>query len=182
MYVLELHEALFESQQLVAPPSALRGWRIFAACDEDEWETCAINCSVENWPERELSDYVALMVSLCRKAASGLPLEELFNTKKLHEVGDVEVTRKGRNKPASIKLWQLRKQDVRILFFYGDGNHIVIAAHAFLKRGDKVPPAAITAGQVAAQAYFDELDAANIQTVTLQGENHEFSKAHQRPR
>ena len=181
MYVLELHEALFESQELVAPVHALRGWRIFAPCESDDADTCEINCSVEDWPDREVSDYASLMVGFCRKAASGLPLENQFDAKKLHEVADIEVTRKDRGR-TTMKLWQLRKQAVRVLFFYGDGNHIVIAAYAFIKRGDKVPRSAVEAGQQAAQAYFNDLDASSIKTVTLQGENHEFSKAHQRPR
>lgn len=181
VYVLELHEALYESHELAAPAYALRGWRIFAPCEQDDADTCEINCSVVAWQERELSDYIALMAGFCRKAASGLPLKELFVAKKLHEVADIEVTRKGRGRMTT-KLWQLRKQDVRVLFFYGEGNHIVIAAHAFIKRGDKVPPEAVEAGRQVAQTYFNELDASSIQTVTLQGENHEFSKAHQKSR
>lgn len=181
MYVLEFHEALFDEPQQVAARSPPQGWRIFAECTTDDPESCNVNCSTGDWGAREFSDYLSLMVSLCRKAVLGVPLETLFDVKKLHEVADVEVTRVDRSR-TSIKLWQLRKQDVRFLFFYGEGNHIVIAAHAFIKRGDKVPPAAVEAGRQAAQAYFNALDSSSINTVTLQGESHEFSEAHKRPR
>lgn len=181
MYVLEFHEALFDEPHQMAARSPPQGWRIFAECAADDPDSCNVNCSTDLWSERELSDYVALMVSLCRKAALGAPLETLFDVKKLHEVADVEVIRTGRSR-TPIKLWQLRKQDVRFMFFYGEGNHIVIAAHAFIKRGDKTPPAAVEAGKRAAQTYFNALDTSNIRTVTLQGDQHEFSEAHQKPR
>lgn len=181
MYVLEFHEALFDDPQKLAARSPLQGWRVFAECATDDPESCNVLCSTNDWGERDLSDYASLLLSLCKKAALGVPLESLFDLTKLHEVADVEVTRVGRGQSV-IKLWQLRKQDVRFLFFYGEGNHIVIAAHAFIKRSKKVPKAAVEAGKQAAQAYFNALDSSSIHTVTLQGESHEFSEAHKRPR
>lgn len=181
MYVLEFHEALFDEPHQVVTRSPLHGWRIFAECSSDDPDSCIVNDLTSEWEDRDASDYVALMLSLCRKAAQGMPLEKLFDRTKLHDVGDIEIDRAGRG-VTKLKLWQLRKESIRFLFFYGEGNRIIIAAHAFIKHGKKVPPAAILAGKKAAQNYFNELDNSSIYTVTDQGKSHEFSEAHKKPR
>lgn len=181
MYVFEFHEEFFDTTPKVIASSVPQGWRIFAECGEDDIGTCHVINIVGPWSPRDFSDFVLLLNVFCRCVASGLPLQSLYDVKKLHEVAEVDIIRK-KKQPAKLKIWQVRKENVRFLFFYGEGTKIIIAGHAFVKRGDKTPPGAIAAAQKSAQSYFSALDALAINTITCQGSNHEFSTAHQRTR
>ncbi|WP_341674980.1 type II toxin-antitoxin system RelE/ParE family toxin [Niveibacterium sp. SC-1] len=54
-------------------------------------------------------------------------------------------------------IYQLRKGNLRLLFFYGGGNRIIVCSHVFMKSSQKTPASEITRAIAAKHAYFASL-------------------------
>ena len=57
------------------------------------------------------------------------------------------------------KLFEFIKGDLRLIWFYGKGNKIVICSHCFIKKGRKTPPPEKAIATKIKRAYFKLLDA-----------------------
>lgn len=102
-------------------------FHITAYVDESGDEDC---CPITEFlEEAEGSNYEkhanGLMVLLERFAEHG---HEIFNDKQCHYIDK------------NNKIWQLRKGSLRLLWFYGGKNRVIVCSHAFIKKSQKTPP------------------------------------------
>jgi hypothetical protein len=56
------------------------------------------------------------------------------------------------------KLFEFIKGDLRLIWFYGRGNKIIICSHCFIKKGKKTPPSEKAAATSIKREYFRLLD------------------------
>ncbi|WP_440064843.1 type II toxin-antitoxin system RelE/ParE family toxin [Pseudomonas syringae] len=56
------------------------------------------------------------------------------------------------------KLFEFIKGDLRLIWFYGKGNKIIICSHCFIKKGRKTPIAEKSIASKIKKEYFDLLD------------------------
>ncbi|WP_148059011.1 type II toxin-antitoxin system RelE/ParE family toxin [Pseudomonas chlororaphis] len=58
----------------------------------------------------------------------------------------------------SEKIFEFIKGDLRVLWFYGKGNKIIICSHCFIKKTRKTPSTEKSIAIASKREYFDRLD------------------------
>ena len=66
------------------------------------------------------------------------------------------------------KIWEFIKGDIRVLWFYGQGNRIIICSHGFIKNSRKTPKKEINHAITAKHAY--EKAASRNEVTIISGE------------
>jgi hypothetical protein len=72
------------------------------------------------------------------------------------------------------EIWQVTKGRLRLLWFYGEGEKIVICCNLHLKKGQKVNPDEVAKAVKFRDQYFSDMDAGNI--IFLDDEEHDHGK------
>lgn len=85
---------------------------------------CALTSSLAELPANYSKSLAGLLVMLGKFSEHG---RKMLNDGICHEVDENE------------KIFEFIKGDLRLLWFYGNGNKIIICSHCFIKRGSKTP-------------------------------------------
>lgn len=70
------------------------------------------------------------------------------------------------------EIWQITKGRLRLLWFYGEGEKIVVCCNLHLKKGKKVNPGEVSQAIAFKKQYFKDMEAGNIEFVENQEHGH----------
>jgi hypothetical protein len=115
-------------------------WSLYAICDDDERTFLDSLALSQNQIDK-------LLAALERLASLG---QQSFTSEKLHHVCEEP------------KIYQLRKGNLRILWFYSDGN-LMICCNAFEKRQRKTPQTELDTAIALHAEYIDAVACGNIE-------------------
>lgn len=109
-------------------------WILQARCEENTANSCLflqqlVELSKSNG--RDGKDALLAMKKLFDVAKTGLPLTQFYDTKQCHEAHTFSVS------GIEHKVWRIRKNNVRIYFYYSEGKVIYLTATK-AKRADKL--------------------------------------------
>lgn len=99
---------------------------------------------------------IAELAKLVQVAASGKPFQVFYDEKQCHDIHRFHYDGKER------VLWRLRRGDVRIVFYYGQGR-LILLADALIKRKDRLSKAETSALEAQVVAFIDA-EKANVLT------------------
>lgn len=100
---------------------------------------------------------IAALVKLVQIAASGKPLQVFYDEKQCHDIHRFQYGGQER------VVWRIRRGDIRIAFYYGNG-HLIFLADALVKRKDKLSQADKSALE---RQIIEFIDAEQASALTL---------------
>ena len=109
-------------------------WKLMARCASQDPNTCYFLKQIADLGKSNRVDGKAALSALnklLQVAQTGQPLEIFYDKKQSHQLHDFVY------KDVKGVVWRLRKGDVRLVFYYGEGK-IVFLADALAKRQDKL--------------------------------------------
>lgn len=120
-------------------------WTVTAAQEKDSTGAyqCKLTESLAGLGPNYAKSVAGLLVMLGKFSEHG---RKMLNDGICHEIDENE------------KLFEFIKGDLRLIWFYGDGNKIVICSHCFVKKGRKTPPAEKTIAANLKNEYFALVD------------------------
>lgn len=110
-------------------------WRLYAPCVKADAGTCHLLHSIAKM--RAVNDRkaaIAALDKLVQVAASGKPLQVFYDEKQCHDIHRFHHDGQER------VLWRIRRGDIRIVFYYGNGR-LILLADALVKRKDTLSKA-----------------------------------------
>jgi hypothetical protein len=69
------------------------------------------------------------------------------------------------------KIWQFTKGRIRVLWFYGSGNRIVVCSHGFIKQSQKTPGKEIKR-VIATKKQYESAEKVNAVTILEEEDDH----------
>lgn len=120
-------------------------WTVTAAQEPDASgvHRCRFTTSMASLGPNYAKSAAGLMVMLENFSEHG---RKMLNDGICHEVDENE------------KLFEFIKGDLRLIWFYGNGNQIIICSHCFVKKGRKTPPSEKAAAIRLKREYFSIVD------------------------
>src|SRR5699024_5112008 len=134
LHFLKVTSELFGLQPVGQKPDRPPNWELRARCENSSESSCLFVqqlLALSRKNERDGRDAQRAMVRLIHVAATGLPLENLYDKKQCHVAYEFSYL------GASCKVWRIRQGAVRIYFSYVQDKIIYLAAVA-AKRKDKL--------------------------------------------
>jgi hypothetical protein len=191
MILLEVHDGLFSEAFRISPATSASSWRLLTSCDADLPQNAALTldslvsvCPMlrevfELGGSNHFEDFDLLLEGILRRAPSGLPWDQLFDDKQLHEVGDVTVKRvSGSSERWKLFQFQKKRTLVRVLWSYGTARKTMLLTHVFVKPGGKkqTPMAELDRAKRILERYLAAVDAGQAQLINAQGGRDGFVK------
>lgn len=132
---------------------------LVAWCAEESIATCGLLGQIADLqiPARKAS--IAAIAKLIQIAATGQPVAEFYDEKQCHKTHSFKYKGKVRD------VWRVRKNDVRVTFYYGR-DKLILLTHAFEKRTDKLTEAQERELEGAVKAFIDAEEAKILTYVT----------------
>lgn len=134
---------------------ALDAWKVYVVCRSVNAHDSSVLEALDNWRGTDRASLASGLRNLVKKAALGGLLEEQFNRKQCHHMH--EFKRNGK----TCKVWRVRQNDVRLLFYYGADRRLVIV-EALIKREDKWEDGERRRAQVFVENYLDAWEASKV--------------------
>lgn len=107
-------------------------WNLVARCEGGDEGSCVLFRHIAGMPAAsDRKAALAALVKLVQVAASGQPLQTFYDETQCHELHRFHYAGHDR------VVWRIRKGDVRVAFFYGQGR-VVFLADAIVKRKDRL--------------------------------------------
>lgn len=124
-FLLEITPKVFGMPEPATDVVESPAWMLQARCAEDRADSCGFLkevAEIAKKDKKDRKDTLALMHKLFMVAKMGHALENFYDDKQCHcahefKVGDV-----------SHKIWRIRKNSVRVYFYYTKGKLIYLAA------------------------------------------------------
>jgi len=126
-------------------------WTLVAPVQGD---TTAVEAWLSELPDN-LSGSAAGMMVLMDESAARPQGPRSFSVKLVHEIDKKE------------SIWEFIKGDLRVLWFFGNGNKIIVCSHGFIKGGDKTPNAQKNEAIKLKRDYFEAMNNADIEIVEI---------------
>lgn len=141
-------------------------WELYARCDTEEVETCALFQQITSLTTNNRKSALSALHKLVQVAASGQPITEFYDKKQCHDLHTFNYHGKDRI------VWRIRKGDVRVTFYYGEGRMIILT-HAFAKYENKLTNAQKAMLETEISTYIDAVTAKSIHFIEkLDDERH----------
>ena len=185
-YLLELHPGYWPKQHAPiddVPAPQTKGWRMFAACEEDNYESCdLLYADPADFTARGFSDFQRLLVYLFEAGKSGVPWRDIFKDgTQYHRVHTVTVPRvvggKAVEKTVEVLQFKKAKTDIRLLNVQsGLGACNLFISHAFEKSSAKTPSSEKSRVEENAIRFFEALDSGQLTLISSQGGKHATPK------
>lgn len=187
MILLEVHDGLLLEPMRLLPAGSHNRWRILTPCDDDPIDNAGLEDVVEVTPLlREAAGYeggshfdvfYALIESIIVRAQIGRPLEEVFNAKQLHNVGQVTVKRPdGSQQLATVFQFEKQRTVVRLLWLYGPPRRTLIITHMFVKKTPKTPPVEVERAGAIFKSYVHAVESGSARLIKQQGGRNGFEQ------
>lgn len=167
-YFLEINEHTL-GKPAVAGAGAGRSivpWRLLARCTGTTADSCVLLSRLRALGAANQEDGKAALSALSKLikvAGTGQPIENFYDKKQSHSLH--EFVYKGRNRV----IWRIRKNNVRIAFYYAEGK-IIFLADVFAKRKNKLTKGEKKQLEDEVKAYIDAEDGQQWVVISHQGE------------
>ena len=107
-------------------------WRIFTYHSKDH-DYYKIAAEVIRKDKKYINDHRNLLTNLGNRCESGLPLTTMYDEKELHEICKAKCS----NLKSELKIFRIRKNDLRLIFIYYPPNKEIILLDLLIKKKDK---------------------------------------------
>jgi ribosomal protein S4E len=144
----ELKEFIKPSESASTFPVMPSAYKVCGICETEDPDTAEIYAVVDGLESQEKKAFRRGMSKLLKIATTGDDLKIHYNEKQCH------VTYKFIHDRTEYKIWRIRTNDLRTLFYYGDGK-IILLLDAFPKHKDKLTTAQKLAAKNAVIRYID---------------------------
>ncbi len=165
-HFLEINERALGKPAVASVSSAIPPWKLLARCSGTTADSCVLIARLQALGAANKEDGKAALSALSKLvkvAGTGQPIENFYDKKQSHPLH--EFVYKGRNRV----IWRIRKNDVRIAFYYAEGK-IVFLADAFAKRKDKLTKGEKKQLEGEVKAYIDAEDDQQLVVISHQEE------------
>jgi len=167
-HFLEINERTL-GKPAVANASASRAiapWKLLARCSGTTADSCVLIDRLKALGASNKEDGKAALSALSKLitvAGTGQPIENFYDKKQSHPLH--EFVYKGRTRV----IWRIRKNDVRIAFYYAEGK-IIFLVDAFAKRKGKLTKGEKKQLEDEVKAYIDAEEDQQLVVISHQGE------------
>lgn len=141
---------------------AAHQWQLLARCSDASPDSCLLLQQLVFLGRQNRTDgraALAALDKLIQVAAKGMPLETFYDKKQSHELHAFHY--KGQRRV----IWRLRKNDIRLAFYYAEGR-VIFLADAFAKRQDKLTAAEKARLEEEVRIYIDAESAGQLQVLS----------------